>query len=152
MSVDPVKRLELLFPNLSASGYRITSPSTREYNCIAWAAGDSTRWWDPTPFPRYYWPQGVSLSDTVAGLVRMFESIGFALCDSEEVEESVDKIAIYGDRFGYTHAARQLPDGKWTSKVGGLEDICHDTLEALTESDYGEVRCLMMRPQEEPNG
>jgi len=31
--------------------------------------------------------------------------------------------------------ARQLPDGTWTSKVGGLEDICHFTLDALESYD-----------------
>ena len=31
--------------------------------------------------------------------------------------------------------ARQLPDGKWTSKCGGEEDITHYTLDAL--DSYG---------------
>jgi hypothetical protein len=32
-----VKKLEALFPGLRAGNYRITSPSRRGYNCIAWA-------------------------------------------------------------------------------------------------------------------
>ena len=28
-----------------------------------------------------------------------------------------------------THAARQLPSGKWTSKLGDADDIEHNTLE-----------------------
>ena len=34
--------LESMFPHLARSAYAITSPSTPEYNCIAWAAGDSS--------------------------------------------------------------------------------------------------------------
>jgi hypothetical protein len=34
-----------------------------------------------------------------------------------------------------THMARQLPDGTWTSKCGGNEDIRHLTLDAL--ESYG---------------
>ena len=30
-----------------ATGYRITSPITRSYNCFAWAAGEDDRWWNP---------------------------------------------------------------------------------------------------------
>ncbi len=29
------------------------------------------------------------------------------------------------------HMARQLTDGKWTSKVGGEEDVTHFTLDAM---------------------
>lgn len=32
------------FPHLAATGYRITSPATRAYNCFAWAAGEDDRW------------------------------------------------------------------------------------------------------------
>ena len=42
------------------------------------------------------------------------------------------KVAIYGDAEGYTHTSRQLPDGKWTGKIGKLQDIEHDSLAALT--------------------
>lgn len=35
--------LEQLFPGLRAAPYLVTSPRTREYNCIAWAAGDGVR-------------------------------------------------------------------------------------------------------------
>jgi hypothetical protein len=42
-------RLESLFPNLRADPYAVTSPASTVYNCIAWAAGDNTRWWEPDP-------------------------------------------------------------------------------------------------------
>jgi hypothetical protein len=37
------------------------------------------------------------------------------------------KVALYGTGLTYTHAARQLADGKWTSKLGKGEDIEHDS-------------------------
>lgn len=45
----------------------------------------------------------------------------------------------------YTHAAKQLADGRWGSKIGQLEDIVHTTVEALSGSDYGEVVQFMKR-------
>lgn len=35
-----------LFPKLAAEGFEIVAPSTKRYNCIAFAAGDTHRWWD----------------------------------------------------------------------------------------------------------
>jgi hypothetical protein len=41
--------LEDLFPRLRRTGYRITSDATAEYNCIAWAAGQThIPWWPIT--------------------------------------------------------------------------------------------------------
>ena len=37
--------------------------------------------------------------------------------------EGWTKVAIYGDADGYTYAARQLHDGRWTSKLGSLQRI-----------------------------
>jgi len=61
-------------------------------------------------------------------------------------EEGFEKLAIYGSGLMYTHAARQLPDGRWTSKLGQHEDITHTTTEAIEGSDYGEVVQCMKRP------
>jgi len=42
------------------------------------------------------------------------------------------------------HAARQLPEGRWTSKLGELEDIEH-ALHDLTGTVYGSVVLVMKR-------
>jgi hypothetical protein len=44
-----------------------------------------------------------------------------------------------------THAARLLPSGLWTSKLGEWEDIEHDLL-ALEGDVYGTVALLLKRP------
>jgi hypothetical protein len=43
------------------------------------------------------------------------------------------------------HAARQLPSGRWTSKIGVLEDIEH-SLRDLEGDEYGTATVLMKRP------
>ena len=56
------------------------------------------------------------------------------------------KVALYADEWGgWTHAARQLADGWWTSKLGPAEDILHRTPSALVGVVYGEVREFMKR-------
>ena len=55
------------------------------------------------------------------------------------------KIAIYQSGGLPTHAARQLPDGQWTSKLGRNIDISH-TLPGLEGPEYGQVAVFMRRP------
>jgi hypothetical protein len=66
-----------------------------------------------------------------------------------------EKVDLYIDDSNedepFSHVARQLPDGKWTSKLGPDEDLTHDTVDAL-EGDtlqhpraYGRVERVMKR-------
>ncbi|MCA9263154.1 MAG: hypothetical protein KDA60_04875 [Planctomycetales bacterium] len=131
-----------LFPNLTDDNHEITSPCTIDYNCIAWAANNTQRWWQPGVF----WPNESTRDDYGIGeLALAFESLGFETCQDGTVEPGYDKVALYAVGMMYTHAARQLPDGCWTSKIGQLEDITHTTTEALENSDYGEVIQFMRR-------
>ena len=47
------------------------------------------------------------------------------------LEIGFEKVAIYSDAHGPQHVARQLPDGKWTSKLGQQVDVEHSTLSVL---------------------
>src|ERR1035441_9994296 len=47
------------FPDLKSPDYKVTSPATRRYNCLAWAAGETGRRWEPDPLGIYYWPPRV---------------------------------------------------------------------------------------------
>src|SRR3989344_1968584 len=93
--------LERLFPNLSQSGYRLTSPDTDDYNCVAWAAGDDQKFWDPAA--GYYWPEGFKTSYHVDVLKDLFMSKGYIECDSSEFQIGKEKIAIYGKGQVYEH-------------------------------------------------
>jgi hypothetical protein len=61
------------------------------------------------------------------------------------LEDGYEKVALYGNTFLYSHAARQLPNGKWSSKLGRSEDIEHDTPDDVAGGLYGEVHQYMKR-------
>ncbi|MDA2915927.1 hypothetical protein MYX64_03665 [Nitrospinae bacterium AH_259_B05_G02_I21] len=77
-------------------------------------------------------------------LTVLFEQLGYRVCPEAGLEEGYEKIAIYASRGGATHAARQLENGKWTSKLGENIDIEH-TLAGLEGPDYGEVVRILKR-------
>src|SRR5207302_110340 len=137
--------IESLFPELAQSGYRITSPATLVYNCIAWAAGDDQKWWEPLAGPGYYWPEKVPREYTIEALIGVVESLGYARCDDSSLETGYEKLALYGNNEGYTHIARQMQNSMWTSKLGALEDIEHNSLEVLQGKEYGSLVQILRR-------
>ncbi len=139
--------LEQVFPRLSATGYRLTSEPDRDYNCIAWAAGDSRKWWWPgRDLKREYWPPGIPRERTKDAFVAVFALLGYVVCDDADHEAGVEKVALFADVDGRpTHAARQLSSGRWTSKLGKAEDIEHG-LHDLEGTVYGTVTLVMKRP------
>jgi hypothetical protein len=136
-----------LFPNLGGGDFRVTSPRDVAYNCIAWAAGDTRRFWWPQPVhPSRFWPSGIPRSVTVDAFVAAFSTIGYAVCKNGELEAGCEKIALYVDETQKPkHMARQNRDGSWSSKLGGLEDITHATLNGLEGEGYGSVTLFMKR-------
>jgi hypothetical protein len=75
-----------------------------------------------------------------------FRALGYERCDDDGPEPGIEKVALYGNTLLYTHAARQLPGGTWTSKLGKSEDIEHDTPDVVAGGIYGEVVAIMRRP------
>jgi len=138
--------LEHHFPALAGSQYEVTSPAQVDYNCVAWAAGNDSRWWWPDEFNQYYWPPEVPRRTTLEAFVRAFQVLGFEVCNDGSLEIGWEKVAIYTrDDGAPTHAARQLPDGTWTSKLGRLEDIKHVSLDHLSGEAYGQPRAFLRR-------
>ena len=138
------KAWESDFPDLKPTDWAETSPATRAYNCFAWAAGDTSRRWEPDPWMQWYWPASVPRRYSLDAFVKAYESIGYTSCSDVSLEAGFQKIALYADIAGFpTHAALQLPDGQWSSKLGHAEDITHRTLACLSRSPYGQpVRFL----------
>ena len=131
------------FPRLTNANHRLTSPESTDYNCIAWAADDTANWWQPG----VYWPLPIDPEETnLSALQAMFMHMGYVLCANGSLEPGFVKVALYSAGKFYTHAARQLPNGKWTSKLGKGEDIEHDSAADVGGGLYGDVALYMMRP------
>ena len=133
-----------IFPNLAASTWRTTSPEDATYNCIAWALGETGRWWWPDPFGLYYWPTNAPREATLKAMREVLEAAGYAACADGVLEVRMEKIAVYVHQGVLSHAARQTAAGTWTSKLGYLEDIEHQP-HAIAGSDYGDVALYMKR-------
>jgi len=134
------------FPNLALTDYEVTSPKTYDYNCFAWAAEEDDRWWSPISSDDYYWPEDAPTDLSLEGVMQTYGLLGFEACESANLETGFQKIAIFADAQGApTHAARQLPDGQWTSKLGDWEDIAHE-LAGLEGEKYGTVQQILKRP------
>jgi hypothetical protein len=141
-----VEHLQVAFPKLAAASFRVTSDPDPGYNCIAWAAGAThQRWWPLENDDEAYWPAGVERAATLEAFQAMFATLGYTPCENEEMEVGVEKIALFADATAVpTHAARQLANGKWTSKLGKGEDIEHE-LHDLEGVLYGAVVVIMKR-------
>jgi hypothetical protein len=137
--------LEQYFPNLAPKGYTITSPATSDYNCIAWAAGVVDDWWWPDPMGVSTWPAAARREETISAFLEAFESLGYVRCDDDSLEAGFEKVALYSLAGAPKHVARQLANGRWTSKLGELEDVEH-TLDGLVGRWYGSVIQFLKRP------
>lgn len=138
-------------PNLNDQNCQVTSPATARYNCIAWAVAETFRWWWPDPMNIGYWPPTIRREETVAAFIQAYSTRGFRLCFDGTREEGVEKVALYGvGAPGHetpTHAALQLENGEWTSKLGPFEDITHSLPDDVNGPVYGHVVCFLSRPR-----
>ncbi len=139
------EEIEAIFPNLK--NYQITSPADYCYNCIAWAAGDTKNWWQPSASPYFFWLRQ-DTSESLENCVKTFHLLGYKEESDSAFEPEFEKVALYTDADGLpAHAARQKENGLWTSKLGEAEDIEHATPEALEGDAYGKVIIILKRPR-----
>lgn len=129
--------------------FKITSPEDPDYNCIAWSFSrkDCWLWPDEDVDGVDIWPQEAANNPTLRFFIDAYKTGGFTVCNSEQLEESKEKIALYAhpDTEECTHASRQLPNGLWTSKLGPSFDITHSTPYTIQGRLYGMVACIMSR-------
>lgn len=153
------------FPNLRKSQkWRLRSPWSDTYQCVAWAACRTDRKWWPLNHTEFYWPTGLPrismpplpwlpLPPTpVDYLVQGFATLGYKPSDSRAFEFGFQKVAIYANEGGATHMARQRFFSRmWLTKPGCMEDILHEDLKdiegdmAATAGTYGEVAQVLRR-------
>ena len=117
------------FPCLGHN-YQVLAPATAAYNCISWSIGVTDHW---------EWP-----GDTEAVFDNLYSQYGYVRVFglNYEVQPGIDKVVLYGTQnpdgsIKATHAARQLPDGSWSSKLGQGLLIRHAMPDDLDGSDYG---------------
>jgi len=92
------------FPRLTDGNTRRTSPPDVGYNCVAWAACDTSHWWQPG----VYWPVHTSRNHfSVAALEQAFQELGYVECLDESFEAGYEKVAFYG--FGSVTTGDAFP-------------------------------------------
>jgi hypothetical protein len=133
------------FPNLTDRNFIPKSPPTGEYNCVGWALHDQRNFIWPDERSQFAWPPDMPREDSVVGLRRLFERVGFVVCDSLNYERGFEKVAIYGKAEGPQHVARQLRTGAWTSKMGERLDAEHPTTDVLAGPGFGGIVLVMRR-------
>ena len=144
MSEEELMRVRLLapFPNLEGTEFELTSPETHQYNCFAFAVGETHRWWQPSEEADHFWPAGITRDLTVPSLLAAYGTVGFSsrLLASlpPTLPEGATQVAIYAKDGIATHAARRVEADKWCSKLGPGVDLTHP-LEALEGALYGNV-------------
>lgn len=143
---------------LRSQFFEVKSGSTKGYNCVAYAAGDDTRWWEPIVAPDpvgeemggYYWPEDPEIPAwfSVTAIEQIFAKGGYKACEDSRRVPGAEKIAIYGtDSTNATHVAKQRLDGVWISKMGRFADIEHGPPEDLQGGTIGQIQRFMIRYQ-----
>ncbi|MFM7150244.1 MAG: hypothetical protein ACKO23_10420 [Gemmataceae bacterium] len=132
------------FPRLGEN-FEVLAPADTGYNCIAWTLGVTDRW---------LWPAQPGQSITFDDFDRFYAKFGYKRTKEMDfsLEEGHDKIVLYGkvndtNFLVPTHAARQMADGSWTSKLGKLPRIRHLHPEDLDGDSYGTPYIVYIRPK-----
>ena len=130
------------FPKLTSR--KIKSPIDPSYNCFAFAVEITDIPWAPVKQGGVYWPAGVPFEDTLDAYSQAYASRGYEPCQSADIELGYEKIVIYELDGKPWHAARQLENGNWVSKMGSAVDIEHPEADSL-EGPMGHVALIMRR-------
>lgn len=123
--------------------FKLLSPFSYKYNCIAFAMGMDDRWVDHSDIPWHWWSP-VAKGPSVEHLKNAFQYFGFEECGLDDtVDDQYDKVALYHVGHDWTHAARIVDNGIYHSKFGESYDGRHSSGNVL-QAQYGSV-CLIMR-------
>jgi hypothetical protein len=117
--------------------------------------GDEERPWYPRGEPdRSFWPPGLRDDFSLEAFVAAYATCGFRRSTTGGMlVAGLEKIALYVDGDGEpSHAALQLSNGRWSSKMGTWEDIEHVDTSCLEGGTYGQVVLFLERPRTQPSG
>jgi hypothetical protein len=137
------------FPDLTTDDPVVTHPPNPRFNCVAWAAGVTDVVWWPAD-PDAFWPPGAPDELTVPAVVAALATVGYVPCADGGPEPGAEKVAVYARAGAPTHVARQLPDGRWSSKLGRDCTVSHATPGGVEGAVYGAVVAYLRRPVTPP--
>ena len=135
--------LSTAFPKLSGEDFEIVERASERYNCIGYAVDDTTKRWWPNGID--YWPPWATRDNRMESLRDAFIGLGFEQCHDSDVEDGYQKVALYGSQGRFEHAAVQMPNGRWRSKMGQGPVIEHLNPESLSGRLYGDATTFMRR-------
>ena len=128
------KAIRRAFPKLRR--FTIVAPETASHNCIGWSLCSPDYGW--------VWP-----GDDPEEYDILYGRFGWVQVKDCEPEAGMRKLALFRDRAGVTHAAKEVADsGWWESKLGRSFRVRH-RLQELEGGPYGRVFRCYGRP--EPN-
>ncbi|MDE0679745.1 MAG: hypothetical protein OXI11_05965 [Gammaproteobacteria bacterium] len=87
-----------------------------------------------------------SLGNKIESLVEMFTGLEYEQCNDSNTEIGYEKVALYENEGEFEHAALQMPNGRWRSKMGEGPVIEHPNPESLAGGVYGSPAIYMRRP------
>jgi len=144
----PKSDVEQDFPALTGTEYDL-SDEDFNYNCLAYALGDLSNWWEPPKGLGQYWPPGYPNDVSVQTAESIIKDHGFTVdCDAASTPET-DAIAIYAEGNEWTHFAK-FSSGSWSCKLGEGHDVMGVTIEHLEGTLYGRVVKILSRPKMQP--
>ena len=94
--------VEADFPALKSRDYEL-SDQDFNFNCLAYALGDQTNWWEPPRGSGRYWPAGFPADVTIQTAESIIRTHGFTAELDAAIEPDTDAIAIYGQGHEWTH-------------------------------------------------
>ena len=77
--------LIVAFPKLVSEGLEIVEQPSEQYNCIVYAAGDTSKWWDHNA--NHYCPTHATQSSSIESLKEIFAGLDFEQCQDSSTED-----------------------------------------------------------------
>lgn len=78
-------RLEIKLPKIKEVGYKVTSPESRRYNCIAWSIGRVDIWiW---PVPQFFWSLNIEKNLKLSTFIDFYQMFEYIISENEKLEE-----------------------------------------------------------------